>query len=366
MDAADVANGVLEQHQLHGQQLGLQVVLVQLLLQERLQGAEVPALRVGCVVAQEAAKDGPLARVVAVVHQRRPGRVELGLQERPQHLHEVGLVLRVVKQKAVGDGAHALMHPETQHVVNAVVELRRHLAHALDDPGHVADIEQVLRLAGRGQERLHHLAIQLERGHGQLRRQMLDVALELGQARRQDALEDAVHLCVRGEHQVEHVETALRARTDNLSAAAGRRHGHQQLRVEQEAPRALDAVVPAAIVHPQSQQLQRRLEGRLGAGLLGQVKVVDEQDHLRAAHRSQLVFGALLHGALDHSLRRAAVGGRGEVHGEAAVALGQRRQQLLCQHRLACAGRADQQHCELAHHERRHDERVPRGIHRRH
>lgn len=173
------------------------------------------------------------------------------------------------------------------------------------------------------------------------------------------------HLLLRGEGEVDDIEARLQALRDDAAAAARRAHRRHQLHVHDVAPRLLCAVVPAAVVDPLAQQLQRRLAAE--RVLLGHVQVVHEEHQALARRRAHLVLAALFHGSLDDVLHRRRRRCGGEVDGQLGECLAIQLLQLLrCQHRLARARVADQHHVAPCRHQRVGDVLVAHSVRGRH
>ena len=359
---------VAEQDQVHGQHIGLQVVVLQLLLQRLLQAVQVGGLLVrrhaiANGLGQEVAVHRPLQRILQAIHHRRVAGVEVRRQALVQQAAELGKV--VGRREPIAEHAHALVHPQAQHALPAVEEVAVGLQHALHHLADVAKVEQVVALLRRRQEVGSDGVEQRHGARDDGGGERLDFVLELRQLGCQDALEDAAHLGLDGEREVEDVEPGLQALTDDAAATTGRAHRSHQLHVQNVAPRLLLPVVPATVVHPLPQQLQRRLAAE--QVLLWHVQVVDEGHQLAASGRAQLVLRTPLQHALQDLLRDQRRRGRREVQRLCLVLVaGQQVELLLHQHRLARARVAHHQHVAPLVHERRQHVRVAHRVHRRH
>lgn len=114
-----------------------------------------------------------------------------------------------------------LMHPQPQHRhLRVTVELIEYVD-TLDDLADVSHVEDVVGFGGGRQEVLAHRLVEVYCGEGQGLRQGLYLVLELLQLElvRQDRLEDAAHLRLRREREVDDVELGEDA-TGDLGTAS--------------------------------------------------------------------------------------------------------------------------------------------------
>ena len=112
-----------------------------------------------------------------------------------------------------------------------------------------------MELLRGGEEVGRHGLEDIQRGGGDVDRQLLDLVLEVSEFGLKDGVEDADDLRVHGEGQVDEGESALGPLADVIASPAGMAHRGDQLRVQDELPRTLGAVVPALVVDPQPHQL---------------------------------------------------------------------------------------------------------------
>ena len=370
VDARDVAHGVAEEDEVHGQVARRRVVLGHLLLDDVAQAVEPLLLRVGRArlrvraahggrAAHEVREGRPGLGALLALHERLVLRLDRLVHDLVEHDAEARDVLH--GREAVREGAHALVAPEPQEGLLAVEVARVRGQQALHDLGDVAQVKEVVAVHGRRQEGLDDALVDADRGGHDAGHELAHVLGEVRHARREDGLEDGAHLLVGRESEVDDVEAALQPLGDDGAAAARRAHGDDELHVRDVAPGLLRAVVPAAVVEPLAQQLERRL--RAEGVLLRHVEVIHEADELLAADGAHLVLGPLLEHALDDVLHRVARGGGREVERELAVRVaGERLELLLRENRLAGARVADDHDRVALDHERVHEEVVAQRV----
>eukprot|EP00982_Pelagococcus_subviridis_P013197 31229-Pelagococcus_subviridis.AAC.9 len=319
--AAHVHQRVFEQHQVHGAVPGLQGVVLELLREDVFEFFHL--------------RHGFVRRFVHVhAHERHERRalavegLEQGLPRGVQVAREllVELVaqprLVVVVPHAIAEDAEALVAPQLQQVLFAVVVLPRRLHDALDHLREVARVEQVVRLRGRGQQLLRDGRVQLDRRLRDGIPQRFQLVVKRGQFVVQERGVNAVQLRVRGVRHVERRKHGHDPLREGVAAASGRRHRRHELDVLDVLDLALLAVVPEAVVRPELQQFERRHEPKLR--LLRHVEIVDVHEHLLPARGREHPFGALLELALDRVLQRVGRRLRAEVDHHRRLALRER------------------------------------------
>ena len=254
--------------------------------------------------------------------------------------------------EAIVEDPQRLVEPQPDHLVARRARVLEDgppaQQHALHDAADVAEVEGVVGLGGRGQERQRDLGVDVERGRDALR---LGGPQLLGQPlpghvpvedRREDVLERGpIEL---GDHH--RVEVPRVPGRDVRAAATGRAHRAHKLHVLDRAEGVLP-VVPPAVVHPLAQELDGWLRPELL--LVGHVEVVDEDDGplvARGPVDAKSLGRAAVEAPVDHVLRDVGRGAGGEVDEDRRGELvrGQRAQELLHVHGFARARLADHQH----------------------
>ena len=247
------------------------------------------------------------------------------------------------------------MGPELNEVVFVLERAYGRAGQALEDPGDIAQILDVVAFGRGGQQFFGGLDARVE-----LDRAAHDVVAQVGYVLGQ-ALGDAHELPLQdvGEDarqgvgleglDVEHVEVAQVAHGDVVSAAGRGQHRADEGDVLQLLELLGLQVVPAAVVHPLAQEF----DGGLRALFLlrGHIEVVDEDDDLLLA-----LFGAVValpppgadfafNQLLDLVHRGLSREGRAQVcvFGVEVVAL----ELVYYVHSFSCSGRAREQHVDL-------------------
>mmetsp|Transcript_14483 Transcript_14483/g.50914 ORF Transcript_14483/g.50914 Transcript_14483/m.50914 type:complete len:335 (+) Transcript_14483:5018-6022(+) len=312
-DAAAKLDGVLEHDQRHRGLLEHDVVVVDLLLHEGLEDFPVRQLLVCWVLGLrirevDACEDhvGVVADNLLHPHLQAPFHATVDGQL------ELLAVFHV--DKTVVEDAGAFVEPEPQDLLLLLVELRLRKVDALEDLRDVPQVEEVVALRRRGQEVLRYLVVELDGGERQRLCQGLDVLHKVVELVGRERLEDALHLRLGRVDEANVVARALQAFGDDRTAATRRAHGTDEVQVKDIAERLLHILIPAAIVHPLPDQLQRRL--RTVLVLSGHVEVVDEHEHALVPWRSKFVLDSLLNLALDDLLGLSRRGHRGHVDGQ--------------------------------------------------
>lgn len=124
--------------------------------------------------------------------------------------------------------------------------------------------------------------------------------VSFGQEPGHDGVEDAGERHVAERREEEQVEVADVALGDEGAASAGRAHGGDELDVDELPVHGLRTVVPARVVHPLAQDLDRRLGAVLF--LRGHVQVVDHDDALLADGRPDHALAPLVELRVDDVL----------------------------------------------------------------
>ena len=233
LDAADVADRVGEQHEVHRLRAGLHVVVVEPFFHQRLQPLGVGHLEIRRRLAvghrrragPEVAKVAHRALLEQLLERRREVRAQLLVDQRAERL-AVGVV-----RQPVGEDAVRLVRPEARDAVAGVEVVLLTLEDALEDARDVAEIEGVVRLLRRGQQLGDHVRVDLERGGGHHLGERLDVLVEVEEVRGGDRPEDLAELRVARHAYVEQVEAVEGARRDRGAPAARVAHRRDDLRV---------------------------------------------------------------------------------------------------------------------------------------
>mmetsp|Transcript_23989 Transcript_23989/g.77974 ORF Transcript_23989/g.77974 Transcript_23989/m.77974 type:complete len:397 (-) Transcript_23989:780-1970(-) len=332
---------VEEHHELHRRVADRIVVLERLLYNL----GEVRQVRHALVDARVGARH----EVVPIDEPPRPShlgppKVEVLLQ---LHLHQVSEPVAVfVVDEAVGEDAVVLVDPEREKFRLVLAdELRVGAEQALEDASEIAEVEGVVAL-GRGWEQVRaHNVVHLHRGGGDGADNAREIGRELLRNRRvQNCGEDELRGLVRHVGKPEEVEVAQKAVGDRVAAAPGRAHATDELDVHNLAEGARRTpLVPTLVVHPLTQQLDRRL--RKVFLTHRHIHIVDEHDILFAGRRTEDALAALVHLAIDEVLRLVGGGARGKGDKDGHDLL--RHPVLELVHdveRLARAGVADTEH----------------------
>jgi len=172
------------------------------------------------------------------------------------------LAVVVVHQAVVVDPVD-LVDPEALHGVDVLAALGVAQANALNDPGEVAQVEDVVGLGGRGQKVLHGAFVDGQGGGDDLGDDLLEGVVEvLGRdVPIQDLGEDGGHGGVIELVDGDEVEVAEEARRDVVASAAWWAHGAHELYVGEGDLGLVFSVVPVPVVEP----LAEELDGRLGS-----------------------------------------------------------------------------------------------------
>eukprot|EP00976_Prorocentrum_cordatum_P005192 102756-Prorocentrum_minimum.AAC.2 len=321
--AADVLHRVEEHGEVHGA-LAHAVEVGEVLLHLADQGVHVRHLLVKVllvhVVPEEAPPQVLRGHLPAAAHQVAEEVVEGGpkvLLRRGLQKAEEPASVPVVHQPVEEDAEH-LVDPQPQ----ALRARRRRLRgqapgalqqHALHHAAHVAQVEGVVALGGRGKQLGHGGLVHLHDAEDDGLRQLLD---GVGEAARlaaplQDDTKDVLE-CGDGElHNGVHVEVPLEAHGDLVAPAPRGAHRRHQLHVHQLAEGVV-AVVPPLVVRV----LAKQLHGRLRTVRLqdGHVQVVHHDDALLAHRGAKLALAPLVQLAVNQELRGVGAGAGGEGH----------------------------------------------------
>ena len=221
------------------------------------------------------------------------------------------------------EGAQALVPPQVQQRALAAQPARLGAQHALRDLGEVAQVERVVRLGGIGRSARGDLVVQ----HDGRLDERLDALAHLARRPLDEAAEDAAKDRAQRAADGCGRQSAWWWRTkrgvSGLRPPPGGPHAHTTVTSATSFQKGLRAVVDAAAVEEQPQQL----DGRRGAVRLerGHVDVVDEEREPLARRRAEHGAPPLVEPLLDHRLRRARRRLRREVelHAEPLAALGE-------------------------------------------
>mmetsp|Transcript_27981 Transcript_27981/g.68358 ORF Transcript_27981/g.68358 Transcript_27981/m.68358 type:complete len:434 (+) Transcript_27981:5687-6988(+) len=187
---------------------------------------------------------------------------------------------------------------------------------AEDDSPKVAQVEEVVRLCGRGEEVGERRVVDLEGAPDDGLAEALDGARRalLVKLKAHDGVEDARHgLGVKLSHR-DDVEPPEEARGDEGAAAAGGAHRAHVHHVDNVAEGLFLEIVPPVVVH----ELPEDLDGRLRAVdlLCGHVEVVDKDNSLLAHGGPVDALAALVELGVNDVLRLQRGGLRGEAEGD--------------------------------------------------
>jgi hypothetical protein len=201
-------------------------------------------------------------------------------------LEEPRLVVRI-DQPIVEDAKH-LVSPQQHQLLRLLEVVLRAQAHPLHHTREVAQVEGVVGLRRRRQQVGERALVRAHRRADDRCREALVLGLEalFDEEPVQDRLEDELHRRLVERRERDDVEVAHVPRRDRVAPAARRAHRADEREVDEAAERVLFAVVPARVIHPLAQQLDRRL--RAVHLELRHVQIVDEDDgalpHRRAVH----------------------------------------------------------------------------------
>ena len=324
VNAADVQQRIFEEHQVHGGVPGFHGVVFEFFGEHILQFFGVGdyfVRRVFRVASKERDERRALAvegKLVSLAEECVPPAHQVLVQLLVELLLEPSLVVHV--PHPVAEDAEALVHPQLEHGLPAVVVLPGRLHGPLDHLGEVSRVEQVVGLRRRRQELLGDVEVELDGGFRDRIAQRLDRVVELRQLIVEQGAVDAVQLLVGRVCHVQHGEDGHDALRERVAPTARRRHRRHELDVLDGLNLLLLSVVPESVIHPQLEQLERRHEPE--DRLLRHVEVVDVHDHLLTAAGRKHAFAALLEAAFDRVLQRVAAGLRGKVDDHGALTLG--------------------------------------------
>mmetsp|Transcript_53894 Transcript_53894/g.129885 ORF Transcript_53894/g.129885 Transcript_53894/m.129885 type:complete len:508 (+) Transcript_53894:1582-3105(+) len=357
--ASDVANGIKEHHEVH-RGLAFGVEVGQVLFDGRLQLRDVCHLLIHLRVSahdHEVAKDDTRLRATDGIPIAKLGQVRLRL--RLQEGVEPAAILVVDQTVAVHP--QTLMDPHTAHGRGVRNAPRVRHQNALQYLAQITQVEGVVRLRRRRQQVVDDRRVHAHTGcHDGIRRRP-DALVERPQEVVQDGAEDEghrliVHLCV-----VDHVEVAEETGRHRVASAAGRTKGRQQDAVDDTPEHTLLAVIPALVIAPLPQQLDRRLRKVLLA--LRHVQVVNEDDVLAASDRTIDTTSTLLQLAVDGVLGLVRTGLRRERDGHRdELGWHLRRQQLVQVHGLTRTRRPTHQDVLVIHQEQLCEVLVPNRV----
>mmetsp|Transcript_13697 Transcript_13697/g.27719 ORF Transcript_13697/g.27719 Transcript_13697/m.27719 type:complete len:749 (-) Transcript_13697:6644-8890(-) len=258
-DARHVLDGIQEQHQLH-RSLALFVVQLEVLLEGFAARLQVGGLLVNPAVtpvrpAEEVATDESL-----VDHHGVPLLVHLSLHD-VAHRVVQPLAILVVDQ-AIAEDAATLVDPQAHELVQLVGLDAAGLEHALEHLGQITQVEGVVRLLRRGQQVLGDRVVQLDGRVHHLPDIRLDLLAEVSQPLPADGPEDGSLRSVDELGVSDLGEVPKETGSDGLPSASRRSHCANESDVKDlnEGQGSLvSAIVPTAVVHPLSQELDRGL-----------------------------------------------------------------------------------------------------------
>ena len=153
------------------------------------------------------------------------------------------------------EDSQRLVDPDSQDVDFGIAEESVDFAQALDDFGHVSQIEDVVTCAGSGPETFGHILEQIQGGLSDGVRHGLDFLFEIHKLKGQNRLEYSFSLSVSRESEVQHLELGLKSFADFCSASIRGSHCGNKLDLHyifEELP--LLSVEPASIVEPLAKQ----------------------------------------------------------------------------------------------------------------
>ena len=233
IDTRDVNNRVSEEDDVHLLDLLLLVILNELFVQEVSEVREVLNLFVHLhflVLHQEVDEDGISLLI---------GHAVLGVVHLPldfalviNHLFEL-LAIREANQSIVED-SQALVRPELDELVLALVVVFVGEEESLEDLGDVAHVVDVMSLFRRGQEILHALVEDVDRGQAQSVVQELDIIAELDELRDEDRVVDLSHLLFVRVREIDQVEFRDEPRGQVSAATSWFTHGCEHLKLAHE------------------------------------------------------------------------------------------------------------------------------------
>mmetsp|Transcript_20678 Transcript_20678/g.31621 ORF Transcript_20678/g.31621 Transcript_20678/m.31621 type:complete len:466 (-) Transcript_20678:2095-3492(-) len=302
-------DGGHEEHQVHLLGVIHTVVVLETVLCSALHFIAIVELAVNVLV-------GLLAGVTAGVAQWHEGSEEERL-----HLDDaVPVLLEFILNDGVDHGledvsvalgdhtilehTQALVRPQLDHVVFVGDSLGIRLGDALEDLADISQVVSVMRLGRSRLELAHGLHVD-EDGLGNQR--VLQALHRLREGRLalrseqpiHDVRENELQTVIRVGFDVQDVEMANVPLRDRVAAVSRRTHSGSKPHISQlsEFPlRGVD-IVPSGIVHPLSEQLDRRLGSELL--LLRHVEVINEDNSLLAVLRTVDTLSLLLHLAID-------------------------------------------------------------------
>mmetsp|Transcript_8712 Transcript_8712/g.14814 ORF Transcript_8712/g.14814 Transcript_8712/m.14814 type:complete len:985 (-) Transcript_8712:5078-8032(-) len=341
-DAGNVLHGALEQHQVH-RLGGHLVVVIEIVVHHLRQGGAVHQLHIGLAegfgVTKGAvqcvgvvAADLSVVNVEELLHGRANERLEP---------HAIGIV-----DETIVEDTHALVGPQPHKRVLLLDEVLVTHEHALEYLGQVTQIERVVTLGRRGQQRAGDVVVDRDRSqHGGLRKLLDRCSEALGQAPVDDGAEDTSKGLVAEVHEVDHIEVSHIALRDARAASTGGTHCGAELNVHQAAELVFFAVIPALVVHP----LAQNLNGRLGTifFLGGHIEIIHEHDSGHAQWRANHTLAALVQLGVDEILGLVGAGLGGEVQRDRVEVGRHATQELVANgHRLTRAGVSRADHME--------------------
>ena len=355
-DASDVPESVFEEHEAHALGGG-GIVHVKVPFDGRAHLAHVRHLYVRpCVCVHEVAVeevahlavDHLLPLEAAVAEELADGSEVLGHER-----HKLAVEPRavVIVDEAVAEDAHGLVDPQPNEVGGVARRLRVGREHALHHGRNVAQVERVVALGGCGQQLPEQHRVELERRRDHWRDARQDRRREVrADKRAQDDVKDARHRSIIGLGEGDEGEVAEEAVGHDLTAAARWTHRADERDVDDLAPLARLAMVPAAVPEPQTQELEWRLRAVLFAHR--HVDIVNEDGVRLTRGRAEDALAPFVELGVEQVLRLVGARLRIEADLEGRVLVGHAVRQLVeHRERLARASWPDAQHVEGVPHE---------------
>ena len=185
-------------------------------------------------------------------------------------------VLIVDRDHTVVEDSQDLVAPKLDQVLFGILVGLLSLIKTSEHFADVSHVEHVVGALGRGKELLRNVVKKLNRSNGKRLADSLDLIREVVELELGEVTEDLFQILLRWVGVLDYVEVAHDAVGDVLAATTGLAHCCHQLHVANVVLDDLRAVVPEAVVHV----LTNELDWRLGAEFVlhRHVQVINDTD----------------------------------------------------------------------------------------